>query len=356
MRPTGRTCGLLAACIAVALLEGAAPAGPLPADIAGFLTKTAGFSEADVAALEAGRVISRAQPGTAATEISVLAAVKIRATRERVASYFGQMVKYVDGDITLGFGRFSTPPQLSDVASLTLDREEIDSLRSCKPGNCDLRIGGAAIETIRRAVNWNALNAAEQAQRAVRKALVDYVTAYQARGDRVLVTYNDRSRPVSLAVQWRGIVAGSKYFHQYQPALLDYLTRYPEAALPGGQDIMYWVKEKFAGLKPIISIVHGVVYEAPGGAGANRTTIVQKQIYASHYYDASVAHSTLAEATEAGRPVTYLVYATRARGDMLKGGFGGLKGGVARSQARKGAEGTLETIKDVLEKSPEPGR
>ncbi len=210
MRPIRRTCGLVAACLAVALIEAAAPAAPLPPDIAGFLTKTAGFREADLSALEAGRVISRAQPSTAATEIFVLAAVKIRANRERVASYFGQMVKYVDGEITLGFGRFSTPPQLSDVATLTLDRDEIDALRSCKPGDCDLRIGGAGIETIRRAVNWNALNSPEQAQRAVRKALVDYVTAYQARGDQVLVTYNDQSRPVSLAEQWRGIVAGSK--------------------------------------------------------------------------------------------------------------------------------------------------
>jgi len=352
MRPTGRNCGLLAAC-AVALIEAAAPAGPLPADIAAFLTKTAGFSEADVAGLETGRVISRAQPGTAATEVFVLAAVKIRATRERVASYFGQMVKYVDGDITLGFGRFSTPPQPSDVATLTLDREEIDALESCKPGSCDLRIAGAGIETIHRTVNWNALNAAEQAQRAVRKAAVDYVKAYQARGDQVLVTYDDRSRPVRLAEQWRAIVAGSKYFHQYQPELRDYLTRYPDAALPGGQDIMYWVKEKFAGLKPTITIVHAVVYDPPG---TNRTTIVQKQIYASHYYDASVAHSTVVETTEAGKPVTYLVYATRARGDLLKGGFGGLKGGVVRSQARKGAEGTLETIQAVLEKNPGPGR
>jgi hypothetical protein len=86
--------------------------------------------------------------------------------------------------------------------------------------------------------------------------------------------------------------------------------------------------------------------------GPGRTTIAQKQIYASHYYDGSLALATLAEATESAGPVTYLVYATRARGDMLKGGFGGVKRSVARSQARKAAEGTLETIQGVLEKTP----
>jgi hypothetical protein len=48
--------------------------------------------------------------------------------------------------------------------------------------------------------------------------------------------------------------------------------------------------------------------------------------------------------------VTYLVYANRSRGDMLRGGFGGLKRNVAQSQARKAAEETLGTIKSQMEK------
>jgi hypothetical protein len=59
---------------------------------------------------------------------------------------------------------------------------------------------------------------------------------------------------------------------------------------------------------------------------------------------------------ESGRPVTYLVFATRTRGDLLKGGFGGIKGAVARKQIRKGAEETLQTIQTVLEKAPGGGR
>lgn len=52
-----------------------------------------------------------------------------------------------------------------------------------------------------------------------------------------------------------------------------------------------------------------------------------------------------------GAPATYLVYANRSRGDLLKGGFGGLKRSVARSQARKAAEETLGTMKRMLERA-----
>ena len=54
---------------------------------------------------------------------------------------------------------------------------------------------------------------------------------------------------------------------------------------------------------------------------------------------------------DGGRPATYLVYANRSRGDLLKGGFGGLKRSVARSQARKATEETLGTMKRMLERA-----
>jgi hypothetical protein len=67
-----------------------------------------------------------------------IAAVKIRSGREETTRYFGQMVSWVDGQVTLAFGKFSTPPVASHVGSRALDRADIDSIRSCRPGNCDV--------------------------------------------------------------------------------------------------------------------------------------------------------------------------------------------------------------------------
>jgi hypothetical protein len=59
--------------------------------------------------------------------------------------------------------------------------------------------------------------------------------------------------------------------------------------------------------------------------------------------------ANIIQGNENGKPVSYLLYGNRSRGDLLKGGFGGLQGSVAKSQTRKAAVDTLTTIKTMLE-------
>jgi hypothetical protein len=342
-------CIVVAAGLSVAFLGIAQGAATIPREIEQYLLQAAQFSGTDVAALEGGKVIARVMPGGADTELAVVAAVKIRATREQTVGYYGRMIAYVDGEVTTAFGRFSTPPALADVKDLSLDAAEIAQLKSCRPRDCDLRIGGAGLDRIRAAIDWNAPDAAARANDVVRQSIVGYIGAYLRDGNAALVTYNDRSEAVSLQQQWQGLLAGSPYFQQYSPALKDYLDRFPHATLPGARDVLYWVKEDYPGLKPVISVVHGVIVDSPDRP--DRTVVAQKQLYASHYYDASLAVATIVSATDAATPVTYLIYANRSRGDLMKGGFGGVKRKLARETAKKGAEDTLATIKRVLEEA-----
>jgi hypothetical protein len=340
---------LLASLATVAALL-AVPQAPDPrTEVHGYLAKS-GVSADELAKLDAGGVAAHAQV-VGGNEIIVVAAVKIRAPRDRVLDYYGQIISYVDGKVTFAFGRFGKPPVAENVKDLTFEDYELDELRKCKPGNCDIRLGGAAIDTLQKSVDWKAPDVHERVNAFARKAAVDYVAAYQQRGDAALITYDDRARPVSLQQQWGGIIGNSAYFHEYAPELKAYLEQYPNGSLPGGRDVFYWNKEYY-GLKPIISIVHGVVYQPP--SRADRAFVVQKQLYASHYYDGSLAVTTLLSSNEGGAPSTYLVYVNRSRGDLLKGGFGGLKRNVAQSQARKGAEETLGMIKSQLEQVAEP--
>jgi hypothetical protein len=294
-------------------------------------------------------VIARSETDKATGEMVAIAAVKIRAPRDRTVAYYGEMVKYVDGKVTLAFGRFSTPPGIGDVAGVAFDRGEIDDMKSCRPGNCDVRIGGAGLDSLRTAIDWNAPDYVEKVNQFVREAAVKYVAAYQEKGDDALITYDDTNHPVSLKQQWQGIVASSPYFHVYAPELKDYLERYPAVQLPGARDVFYWVKENYGALKTVISIVHAVIYEPPGKP--EQVLVAQKYLYASHYYDASFAVASLLADEEGGKPVTYLTYVNRSRGDMLKGGLGGVKRTVARDQARKNAEQTLGAIQGVLERA-----
>ena len=99
----------------------------------GYLGKV-GFTSTDIAALEAGQVISRSETAKDTGEMVAIAAVKIRAPRDKVVDYYGEMVKYVDGKVTLGFGVFSTPPVRADVGRFGFDRNEIEEMKSCQPG------------------------------------------------------------------------------------------------------------------------------------------------------------------------------------------------------------------------------
>jgi hypothetical protein len=311
---------------------------------------SAHFTADDLARLEGGGVIARADPTDVSNEVLVSAAVKIRAPRERVINYYGQMISFVDGAVTLAFGRFSNPPVAADVKDLTLDRNDLAELKACRPGKCDMRIGGTALASL-QSIDWNAADSGDKATTLVRRMVVDYVRNYLAHGDAALVTYDDRSKPVKLQDQWTQIVAGAAAFHQYLPEMTKYLQGYPAEKLAGTRDGLYWVKEDY-GFKPTISVVHGVIYTPP--SRPDRAIVAQKQIYASHYYDGSLAVATLVDTTDGGRPATYLIYGNRSRGDMLGGGFGGLRRATAQSQARKAAEQTLGTIKEMVEKAQVP--
>jgi hypothetical protein len=331
--------------ICAAVLIAAPPRGADPrAEVHDYLTRS-GFTTEEIVRFDAGEAVARSS-ATGSDEIAAVAAVMIRAPRERVLDYYGQMISYVDGSVTLAFGRFSTPPAPEDVKDLSFDSGEVADLRSCKPGDCDIRLGGAGIQALQSSIDWSAPDAHNRVNAFARKAALDYVAAYQSKGDAALVTYDDRATPVSLQQQWRGIIGNTALFHQYVPELKAYLEQYPRGSLADSRDVFHWVKENYGG-KPVISIVHGVIYQPP--SRPDRAFVAQKQIYASHYYDGSLAVATLLGGSEAAAPVTYLVYANRSRGDLLRGGFGGLKRNVATSQARKAAEQTLTTIKQQLE-------
>jgi hypothetical protein len=340
--------------IATLALASALDAQPSSTELTHYLKDLAGFSASDVASFDGGQVITRTTTSGDEGEIAVIGAIRIRASKERVADYFKLLVTYVDGQVTLQFGEFHRPPQPQDTAGLTLPDEDVKNLRDCKPGSCDVKIGGAGMAEMQSAVNWNAPDATNQLNALARRRLVEYVTAYMSRGNAALVTYNDKSAPVSMKDQWAGLLRNSPSIMAYAPALAKYLDGYPAATLAGGTDLIYWAKEVYAG-NPVVHADHMVRWHNP--QAPDRITIAQKQIYASHYYNGSLAITTILDTTTPGAAASSaVIYFNRSRGDLLKGGFGGgVKRKVAEGQAKKAAEDTLSAMKSALEKAGVPG-
>jgi len=61
-------------------------AAAAPADVVQYLLQVAKFSQTDITTLESGGVIARLMPGSSDSEVMVVAAVKIRASRDQTVS------------------------------------------------------------------------------------------------------------------------------------------------------------------------------------------------------------------------------------------------------------------------------
>src|SRR5262245_1413351 len=322
-------------------------AGSLPADVTWILSDAAQFPADDLAKLRRGEVIARTETSSSDFEAWAVAAVRIATPKQRAVDYFHQLLAFEDGQVTLQFGKVSNPPRIEDFNRLTIDQDDFNALRACRPGRCDVRVGAAATRMLGSAVDWRAPDAAERLNAWAREQLAAYATAYIARGDDALIAYDDRSELVQLRDMWRLILANSPALTAYAPAMVSYLTDYPRATLAGLTEQIYWDKEHMTGLKPIVFVTHLTTWTDP--ERPDRTLVAQKQLYASHYFYGMLALTGFFEDKNAQPPATYLVYFNRSRGDLLKGGFGGVKRRVAEQAAKQSAEQLLSAMKRALE-------
>jgi hypothetical protein len=329
--------------VALAVCAGAATAAQelgIDTAVRAVLTTHLHFSEGDLASLGRGQVAKHDMPSRAPGEIAVAGAVRIRAPKTKFFTRVRDIARFKSGPAVLQIGRFSNPPALDDLAALTVDKDDFD-VRSCRPGDCDVRLSAARIARLAREVDLKAPDA--QARGAVwfKQILLEEIQAYQAGADR-MTQYDDGSKPIRPRDEFEGILAGMPEIGALAPGLPDHLRRFPGSRLPDAEDFLYWSKEKF-GFAPFITVTH-VTILCRSTATCLMTT---KDVYSSRYLDASVA---LAIATDADGPDAFdLVYDNRSRASALKGAFSTLRRSLTERRARGGLEESLKAIKQQLE-------
>ena len=100
------------------------------------------------------------------------------------------------------------------------------------------------------------------------------------------------------------------------------------------------------GLKPTLRATHVIVYPAPSDAGY---VIVEKQLYASHYFQVAVDFWFCVEDSENPDAGFYLITVKGSRQHGLTGFKGGVVRGTVVRRARGGLEDALTAIKQTLE-------
>jgi hypothetical protein len=313
-----------------------------------FLASSFGVGSHEIEAIDAGHVMARTLAARDPREVATLGVVRVQVTPEFYVEQLADIVRFKRTEAVLEIGRFGNPPDLRDVANLTLDDSDIGRLRDCQVGDCGIQLSAEAIAQFRKAVDWRRPDVESQANRLMGQILVGYVTNYRNGGAAVSMEYADRSDPVNTSREFASLMEGDHNTWQQFADLKRHLLQYPGAHSPETNDILYWSKER-ASRRTVVSVTHLAISRT--ASGPTDYAIASKQLYASRYFDASLGLTLLLRDPSAtSSPATYLVYLNRSRVDLFDGMFGGLARRMVSTRVRSIVTQQLERLQQSMER------
>ena len=270
---------------------------PLPARFASYLEAHVKLTADEYKQLLAGQPVTQLLPTDPAKEVAIFGAVWVDAPMARYLSAVKDIESFEKGDNFLVTKRISDPPRLQDFDQLSLPPDDIADLKTCKIGDCEVKLGEAALTRIQKETDWSKPDATADVERSIRTLALEYVSGYLAGGNNRLAAYRDTTRPTFVAQEFAAMVDRMPEMTNYLPDLKKYLLDYPKVRLPNAESFLYWQSAKF-GLKPTIRINHLTI--------ANRQShvaVVSKMLYASHYFWTAIEVRVLGTGSRAWRRI-----------------------------------------------------
>jgi hypothetical protein len=330
-------------CIAYALISLAANsalAQTSAADFQRLLHDKAALETADFTALEQGQTVVKLAPITDKREVAVYGLVSLSSNADHFLQAYLDGMTRKNNQTVLEAGRFGTAPAVADLQQLTVEPTDIEDLKQCVIGDCELKLSANMIERFRREVDWQAPDYQLKAGELLKRMLVEYVGDYLKRGNAALIEYNDKRDGVRLADEHQALNTA--------PGYLNDLLRDSQSAMRLVEDAIVWSKIKF-GLKPVLVINHIKVYKDAREYGP-QVVVASNQIYANHYFNSSLALTGFINVPGA-TPTAYLVYENRSRTDGLQGAFSKFKRRMIENKAVDGLKSILEHTRLKLDGS-----
>ncbi len=311
------------------------------------LRDRAGFQEADMSTLNSGQSVIKVLPANDKREVAVCGAVRLGKVSELTLTAFRQAIATRSNKAVLAEGKFSSPPVIEDLAPLKLENRDIEELKQCDPGNCDIKISANMINRLRSGVDWDAPDYREQATKLFSTILVEYMRDYLVRGDKALIQIDSRKTPVNLPDENREMLERAFFIKELAPEFYKYLSGYPRYQLLDVDTGLLWSKVNF-GIKPIVTVTQTSAY-ANIGAGLPQFVVMAKQIFATRYLESSLAFTYLVSFPGNDTIETYLVFTNLSKSDALVGPFGGVKRTLVEKAAFEKTAEMLSLAKYRLE-------
>ncbi|MFY9553994.1 MAG: hypothetical protein WAV47_04660 [Blastocatellia bacterium] len=112
------------------------------------------------------------------------------------------------------------------------------------------------------------------------------------------------------------------------------------------ESFIYWAKQKFGDLKPVINVVHFLIHH-----DGNRVYIASKQLYSTHYTEAGLSVAELIPFADGqGQARTIVIYTIRLQVDMLGGSFGFMKKRLAQPRILGTLRASLNGMRLTMER------
>ncbi len=310
------------------------------------LRDKAAFAEADFNALARGQSVVKLLPVQDKREVAVCGLVNMQTQPDEFLQSFRETLTSKNNAAVIDTGTFSATPNIDDLQNLNFENRDIEDLKDCVVGDCKLKLSAAMIDRLHREVDFNAPGFRLQAVRLLKEILLDYVRDYQARGDVALIEYNDKPDTVRLSAEQRDLMTAASSINGVLSELPLGTKGSPNPAQSNVESMIVWQKIKF-GLKPVFAINHIMIYRLDQKTGP-QIVILTKQIYASHYFNSSLATTVFGNLTGASGD-SYLFYQNRSRADGFDGLFGKVKHEIVEGKAIEGLKGILARSKSSLD-------
>jgi hypothetical protein len=326
---------LVAALALVAAIVAASAHAAPPPTLTRFLRTAAKLDNSEIASLEKGAVVTKQLPASDDAEIAAFGIVKVAGTLAKFEALAGDPRRYYAMEGVDRIGVFSNPPVPTDVDALAIPKDDIDALRTCKPGSCDVKLTDRALARIAR-VDWSAPNATAQATTICKEMISKLAANYRSGGMEALGTIVDKQESKSRAGEFNHLLGASPYLYEYIPAFQNYLKQYPSASYDDAKTTLYWSADSFSP-KPVISV------NACTLAHADNTVLLASQLLAAtHFFNAGL-DMCVAVPEESG-PGLYLVDVYRVRIDPPTGMLAGPAMKRVKDGTEKGVEKRLSAV------------
>jgi hypothetical protein len=342
-RPPALRSTLLAIAVAAALTGFSQPDARLDR----YFRENIGLSQDEIPQIGYGQPVAKALPSRTPDEVFLFGSIYIHADPSAYVRLMSDVERLRTLPGNLAVGALTEASQVSQLQGFAFDEKDVQALRDCKPGKCDIQLPASGIEQLQRSIDWSRSDLAEQVNQAVRKTVLERLAAYKQQGNEALGVYNDKRDPLEVQHAFAYMLGYDHVLPEVLPEFHRYLLEYPKARPANVEDRFYWSKVKF-GLKPTLRVVHMAILKGKP-TDPLAYAIAEKQLYASHYFQTALDLHYCVRGTDPKATGFYLVMTLGSE----QAGFTGVKGSVVRKAAMGRSVSSLKqaltTIRTTLE-------